>query len=62
MVQQYSNLAICRYGISRFEVQGDVPAFDDVDVSIARRTVKVAVFDTLAEAEAFVSETQAEAA
>jgi hypothetical protein len=48
-----TNLQISPYGLSRFEVQGDVLGDDGF-----RRTIKLAVFDTLAEARAFVAQRQ----
>jgi len=54
--RKYTNFAISRYGVSRFEVQGDVR-----DGGWPwRRTVQVAVFATLAQAERFVAEQEAE--
>ena len=54
-MSRYTNLAISSYGLTRFEVQGDVK----VARRPWRRTVKVAVFDSLAQAEAFIRAAEA---
>lgn len=48
-----TNLQISPYGLSRYEVQGDVLG-DDGFI----RTLKLAVFDTLCEARAFVAQSE----
>lgn len=48
-----TNLQICRYGLTRFEVQGDVLGEDGFI-----HTLKIAVFDTLEEARAFVAQSE----